>query len=206
MRNKIISIVIIMLLLLGSFSMIVSAGSEEDPEVKDRKLDVLFLGIIPFFPQMNYKNADFESVWFYEQESNPDYLYVCMKIRDLYASSDQYDYIYVVDWTYNDVRYGASIHLLPTGLTSYLSGSLNEEGNDYISHVVCDGMFDDQNDIITWIIPKGEIGNPLKFSKISNIIPSTHVRFPLDSGKVKFDLFKDLPWNALLSKDYTIKY
>lgn len=206
MRNKIISIVIIMLLLLGSFSMIVSAGSEEDPEVKDRKLDVLFLGIIPFFPQMNYKNADFESVWLYEQESNPEYLYVSMKIRDLYGSSDQYDYIYVVDWTYNDVRYGASIHLLPTGLTSYLSGSLNEEGNDYISHVVCDGVFDDQNDIITWIIPKGEIGNPLKFSKISNIIPSTHVRFPLDSGKVKFDLFKDLPWNALLSKDYTIKY
>ena len=86
MRKKIVSIVMMMLLLLGSFSIIVSAGSEENPEVKDRKLDVLFLGILPFFPQMNYKNADFESVWFYEQESNPEYLYVSMKIRDLYDS------------------------------------------------------------------------------------------------------------------------
>lgn len=206
MGKKIISIVIIMLLLLSSFSIIVSGGSEDDPEIVDRTLDVKLLGVIPFFPQTNYKNADWESVWFYELEDKPDNLYVSMKVRELESDSDTYDFIYVIQWTYNNIQYGASIHLLPRGLTSYLAGILNEEGNDYTQYVECDGAFDEKTNIITWIVPKESIGNPMQLTKITNIIPFTVVRFPLDSGKVKFDLFKDLPWNAKILKDYTIKY
>lgn len=206
MAKKIISIVIIMLLLLASFSIIVSSGSEDDPEIVDRKLDVKLFGIFPFLPQLNYKNTDWESVWFYELEDKPDNLYVSMKVRELESDSDTYDFIYVIQWTYNNIQYGASIHLLPRGLTSYLAGILNEEGNDYTQYVECDGAFDEKTNIITWIVPKESIGNPMQLTKITNIIPFTVVRFPLDSGKVKFDLFKDLPWNALITQDYTIKY
>ncbi len=195
MAKKIISSVIIMPLLLASFSIIVSGGSEDDPEIVDRTLDVKLLGVIPFFPQMNYKNADWESVWFHELEDKPDNLYVSMKVRELESNSDTYDFIYVIQWTSNNIQYGASIHLLPRGLTSYLAGILNEEGNDYTQYVECDGAFDEKTNIITWIVPKESIGNPMQLTKITNIIPFTVVRFPLDSGKVKFDLFKDLPWN-----------
>jgi hypothetical protein len=206
MRKKIVAFLIIMLMSSLSMSSTVIAGDEENPEVVDKIFDVKLFGTFPFFPQMFFKNADFKSVWFYEEGSNPEYLYICMKLRELQTSSDEYDFIYVVDWTYNDVSYGASIHLLPTGLTSYISGTFDEEGNHYLDYVVCEGDFDDTTSIITWIVPKENIGNPMKGNKITNIVPHTHIRFPLDSGRVKFDLFKDLPWNALITKDYTIEY
>lgn len=206
MRNKIILPVILALLILASFSIIVSSGSEEDPEVVDRTLDVKLFGIFPILPQMNYKNADWGSVWFYEMEEQPDNLYICMKIRELESDSETYDFIYVIHWTYSEMNYGASIHLLPRGLTSYLAGVLDREGNDYDQYVECNGLFDEEKNIITWIVPKEGIGNPTRLTKITNIIPFTVIRFPQDSGKVKFDLFKDLPWNAQISKDYTIQY
>lgn len=206
MRKRIISIVLMMLLILLSYSIIISGGGEEDPEIVDRTLDVKLFGIFPFLPQIYFRNADWNSVWFYELEDQPDNLYVCMKIRELESDSETYDFIYVIHWTYNEINYGASIHLLPKGLTSYLAGKLDKEGNDYDQYVECDGIFDEEKNIITWIIPKEDIGNPKKLTKITNILPLTVIRFPQDSGKVKFDLFKDLPWNAVISKDYTIKH
>ena len=204
--KKIVEIFVCMLLILTSFSICVSAGSEEDPEIVDRMFDVKLFGLIPFLPQMNFKNADFESVWFYEQEDQPDTLYICMKVRELKTTSETYEFIYVVDWIYKNINYAASIRLLPQGLTSFLAGEWDEEDNDYVDYVVCEGTFDDETNIITWMIPKSEIGNPVKWTKITNIIPYTDIRFPLDSGKVKFDLFKDLAWNAKTLKDYVIQY
>ena len=186
--------------------MSISAGYKEDPELIDRKFDVLLFGCIPFFLQSSLKNADWESVWFYEQEDTPDNLYVCMKVRKLLSNSEAYDFIYNVGWTYHDIHYGANVHLLPRGVTSLVAGSLDAEGNDFLDHVECQENFDVETSIITWIIPKDEIGNPMKSMAITNILASTHVRFPLDSGRVKMDLFKDLPWNAISSKDYIIQY
>jgi len=206
MMKKIVGILVCMLLILVSFSICVSAGSEEDPEIVDRTFDVKLFGLIPFLPQMYFKNADFESVWFYEQVDHPDTLYICMKLRELKIISETYEFNYVVDWTYNNVNYGAFIRLFPQGLTSFLVGTLDEDGNDYVDYVVCEGTFNDETNIITWIIPKSEIGNPGKWTKITNIFPFINIRFPLDSGKVKFDLFKDLPWNVKITKDYSIKY
>jgi hypothetical protein len=206
MIKKLVGILFCILLILPSLSISISAGSEEDPEIVDRTFDVKLFGLIPFLPQTNFKNADFESVWFSEQEDHPDTLYIYMKVRELKTTSETYEFIYVVDWTYNNVRYGADIRLLPQGLTSFLAGTLDEDGNDYVDYVVCQGTFDDETNIITWMIPKSEIGNPVKWTKITNIIPYTDIRFPLDSGKVKFDLFKDLPWNAKITKDYSIKF
>ncbi|MFH1013019.1 MAG: hypothetical protein V1769_00725 [Thermoplasmatota archaeon] len=204
--KKICEILVCTLLILASCSISVSAGSEEDPEIVDKLFDVKIFGVIPFLPQTNFKNADFESVWFYEEKDDPDKLYICMKVRDLQSRSDTYDYIYVVDWTYHTVRYGAGIHLLPNGLTSFEAGTLDEEGNDYIDYVVCDGTFNTETDIITWIVPKSDIGNPTKWTKITDITPLTVIRFPQGSGKVAFDLFKDLPWNVKTSKEYVFQY
>jgi hypothetical protein len=112
----------------------------------------------------------------------------------------------VVQWTYWDVHYGISLHLLPNKSPLFLAGSLDKGLNDYIDCVGCDGTIDEENNIITWVVPKSAIGNPVAKQEISHIRPFTNIRFPLDSGKVKFDLFKDLSGNIRVSKDYALKY
>jgi hypothetical protein len=206
MRNKIIMLLIVMLLFLTSFPLIVSGGSEDDPEIEDRVFDVRFLGSFPFFPQTNFRTADFTSAWFYEREDQPDNLYVCMKTRALKTSTATYECIYIVRWTYMNVHYGISLHLLPNKSPIFFAGSLDKGLNDYIDCVICDGTIDEENNIVTWVVPKSGIGNPVAKMKISNIQPLTNIRFPLDSGKVKFDLFKDLSRNAKVTKDYALKY
>ena len=109
-------------------------------------------------------------------------------------------------YAYNNIQYSASVHIFPQGPTPLLAGPTNEEGNDYIDYVICDGDIDVTNNIITWIIPKTAIGNPSTGLKISNILPHTHLRYPEYSIIPMWDLFKDLPWNAKVTNDYIIKY
>ena len=206
MWKKIVGIFVCMLLIATILPTFAFAGDSENPEVEDRILDVKLFGIIPFFPQINFKYADIVSAWIYEEEYNPDFLYMSLKIRDLKDTTDKYDAIYVIGWTFNNIQYSAGVHIFPEGPTPLTAGSLDEEGNDYVDFVICDGSIDSVNDIITWIIPKNAIGNPTIGLKITNIIPHTHLRHTESSGLPLWDLFKDLPWNAKITKDYVIQY
>ena len=76
---------------------------------------------------------------------------------------------------------------------------------DILLSFYTDGAFLD-NEIITWIIPKDAIGNPRNGQIIENIVPHTHLRYPESSGIPMWDLFKDLPWNAKVTKDYILEY
>lgn len=204
--KKIIIIFICLSLTLLVFSFNVIAGSEEDPEVEDRIRDVKIFGIFPFLPQSNFKYVDIISAWIYEEEDNPDYLYMSLKIRDLEETTEKYDAIYVISWTLDSVTYSASVHIFPQGPTALLAGPTDEERNDYVEFIRCEGEIDSIDEIITWIIPKDAIGNPANGQKIENIVPHTHLRYPESSGIPMWDLFKDLPWNAKVTKDYIIKY
>jgi len=206
MVNKIIKISICSFLLFSVLSLNVIAGSEEDPEIQDRTRDVKIFGLFPFIPQINFKYADIVSAWIYEEQGNPDFIFMNLKIMDLKDVTEKYDAIYVISWTYENIPYSASVHIFPQGPTSLLAGSSDEERNDYIDFVVCDGAIDSVNDIITWKIPKTAIGNPSTGLKITNILPHTHLRYPEYSLIPMWDLFKDLPWNAISTRDYIIKY
>jgi hypothetical protein len=206
MKIKLVTIFVCMLLFSITFSINVIAGSEEDPEIQDRTRDVKLFGLFPFMPQFNLIYADIVSAWICEEEENPDLIYMNLKIRDLDDTTEKYDAIYVISWTYENVHYSASMHIFPHGPTSLKAGPIDEERNDYINFVVCEGNIDSTNDIITWIIPKDAIGNPSTGLKITNIVPHTHLRYPEYSVIPMWDLFKDLPWNALSNRDYIIKY
>jgi hypothetical protein len=206
MKNKIIIIIICTLLLLPVFSFSTIAGDPENPEVEDRIRDVLLFGLFPFLPQFNFKYVDIISAWIFEESDNPEYLYMNIKIRDLQDATEKYDAIYVISWAYNSATYSASVHISPEGATSLIAGPTDEEGNDYINFVVCEGDIDSINDIISWKIPKDTIGSPSIGNKITNIVPHTHLRYPESSGIPMVDLFKDLPWNAKITKDYQIEY
>jgi hypothetical protein len=206
LNKKKIVILICSILLVIAFSLNVNAGSEEDPEVEDRTRDVKIFGIFPFLPQFNFKYVDIISAWIYEEEDNQGYLYMSLKIRDLEDTTEKYDAIYVISWTMNSVTYSASVHIFPHGPTALLTGPTDEERNDYVEYVICDGDIDSDNEIITWIIPKDAIGNPNTGQIIENIVPHTHLRYPESSGIPMWDLFKDLTWNAKVTKDYIIQY
>ena len=174
--KKIIIILLSAVLVIQLLSINVFAGSEEDPEFEDRTRDVKIFGIFPFLPQFNYKYADIISAWINEESENPDLLIMNLKIRGLEENTKKFDAIYVISWTYNNIQYSASVHIFPQGPTPLLAGPTNEEGNDYIDYVICNGDIDVTNNIITWIIPKNAIGNPSTGLIISNILPHTHLR------------------------------
>ena len=203
--TKVTCSMLVLFILLSSIG-VVSAGSEDDPEIIDKTFDVKFLGLIPFFPQMNYKRTDITSVWFYEQENDPDHLYVSMKLRGFETNTDTYEYIYVVRWIYRDTYYAVCTKFLPEKTPLSRVGILDAGLNDYVSSHDCDESFDTEAHCITWKIEKEDIDDPPQKTLLNGIFAFTNIRFPLDSVKVKFDLFKDFSSNANLVKDYQIQY
>jgi len=206
MKKKIVGIFVCMLLIMTILPMTALAGDEENPEVKDRTRDVKLFGLFTLFPQSLFAYVDIVSAWIYEEENNPENLYMSLKLMDLKDTTQKYDAIYIISWMHKSISYSAGVHIFPTGPTALYAGRWDEQGNDYVDFVICDGDIDSSTDIITWIIPKTAIGNPSKGSTITNIVPGTALRYPEDSVIPMWDLFKDLPWNAFLRNDYQILY
>lgn len=204
--KKIVGILICMLLIITVLPITVSAGDPENPEVVDRIMDVKLFGIFGFPFQANLKYADIVSAWFSEDYTNPNFLYVSLKLRDLEDKTDGLEAIYDVDWAYNNNYYITCVHANPNGFGSFSVGRNTDSDDDFEEWEICDGIFDTNSNVITWEVPKESIGNPQPFSKLTNIFPSTHLRFTDDSGLPLMDLFKDLSWNAKTTKDYVIQY
>ena len=146
MKIKIVPILVLMLMISLSFTVVVSAGSEEDPEIEDETGDA-------------FGYIDVESVWFYEKQEEPDVLYVCMKIHN--ASYTTFQQTFAVFWEYKNVKYAISLHLGFSfkNWSKYNSGI--KGGRDYI-HTPIEGDYDFDTGIITWKVPKENIGNPEK--------------------------------------------
>jgi hypothetical protein len=206
MKIKIVGLFVCMLMITTILPMTALAGDPENPEVKDRTRDVRLFGLFPLVPQFPLSYIDIVSAWMYEEEDHPENLYVSLKLMDLNDATQKYDAIYVIDWNYQNIPYSAGVHIYPTGPTALYAGRWDEQGNDYVNYVICDGTIDSSIHIITWIIPKDAIGNPSKGSTIKHIAPFTDLRYPEGSGIPMFDLFKDLASNALVTKDYQIQY
>jgi hypothetical protein len=206
MKKKIVGLFVCMLLIITILPITALAGDPENPEVKDRTRDVKLFGLFTLFPQSLFSYVDIVSAWIYEEADHPENLYISLKLMDLKGTTQKYDTIYTISWMHKNIPYSAGVHIFPTGPSAFCAGRWNEQGNDYVNFVICKGDIDSSNDIITWIIPKTAIGNPSKGSTITKIIPITSLRYPEDSVIPMWDLFKDLPWNALVMKDYQIQY
>jgi len=206
MKKKIVGIFVCILLITTILPITVMAGDEQNPEVKDRTRDVKLFGLITLFPQSLFSYVDMVSAWVYEEADHPENLYMSLKIMDLKDTTQKYDAIYSISWMHKSIPYTAGVHIFPSGPSDFCAGPWDEQGNDYVDFVFCDGTIDSSTDIITWIIPKTAIGNPTTGSNITDIVPVTSLRYPDYSIIPMWDLFKDLPWNALVMKDYQIQY
>ena len=184
------------------FPLGVIAGDSDDPEVEDRIRDVF--GLFGFLPQFFFKHIDIRSAWFYEDSDTPDYLYVSLELRDLEYKTKMLEAIYVVDWRFNSNSYATCVHTNPDGVRAFFSGKTNDVGNDFEDYVICDGTFDDENNIITWEIPKNAIGDPQPGDILTNTAAVTTLRFTDESGLPLMDLLKDVALQG--NKDYIIQY
>ena len=202
---KITGIIVCMLLITAILPIAVLAGDSENPEVVDRIMDVRLSGLFPFFLQTFLKYADIVSAWFQEDTENPNYLYITLKIRHL-QDTTALEAIYDVQWTFNNNLYTTCVHANPLGFSAFFIGKSTDGDNSFESWEYCDGNINVEENTITWIIPKEAIGNPHTGNALTYIYPSTHLRFTDKSGLPPMDLFKDLPWNAKLIKDYIIQY
>jgi hypothetical protein len=204
--SKIYIILLSMLLVISVTSFSAIAGDPDNPELEDRKFDVRLLGLLPIFPQSYFENIDVISAWFYEEHDTPDYLYVSLKIRNLESRTDSMQATYVVSWIFNNHRFSTISHVFPDAISGFEVARSMDGDDDLDECIYCDGVFDDDNNIITWIVPKDWIGNLRSGDEIYS--PSAHAifRFTTDSGLPRLDFFKDLSNNAKTKKDYTVLY
>ena len=71
MKIKLLSIFVCTLLFTIPFSITVLAGSEEDPEIVDETDENVM------------KYLDIISAWFFEEENQPDYLFISLKLKEI---------------------------------------------------------------------------------------------------------------------------
>ena len=207
MNRKAFACLIVALLIITVAPIVTQAGDPEKPEVVDRIRDVKLFGFFPIPLQQQYMYIDIVAAWFYEDNTNPEYLFVCLQLRDLLECTAELEAIYDVYWSdTNHNGFIACVHINPTGIRSFIIGESTDTDDNMEKWTECEGIIDAEKDILTWIVPKQLIGNPPIGWQLKNIVPSTHLRYTDDSGKPLMDLYKDLPWNAKETNDYRIKY
>ncbi len=202
MKIKIIVIFVCILLLLTIVPINVMAGSEEDPEIEDETGDA-------------FGYIDIESVWFYEKQEEPDILYISMKIFN--SSETRFQQTFAVFWSFKNIKYAVSLHL---GFSfdewmQFNSGIYRRKSYSRIN-----GTYDFYTGVITWKIPKTNIGNPEKndiltdtwsnaFRRLGFIGRIGFTRYILDS--IIFRIFGNNMWDyapdkGTYGRNYTIKY
>lgn len=163
--KKIISIFICTLLITIIFSLAVSAGDEQNPEIVDE------IGDTPL------SLLDIESAWFYETQEEPDYLFVTMKI--LYIK-ERYNAVFSIRWSHNDIDYAAGVNTFTFRDTIFRCGLPKQATYWQWNRMpTCEGIIDSDEGKITWKIPKSSIGNPQPGDILTNTKANAVPGFPI---------------------------
>lgn len=205
-KKRIISILLIMLMISVTFSMSISAGSEEDPEIVDES-DSDVVGYL-----------DVISAWFYEKEDEPEYLFTALKMNEI--NPYHLKQHLVVHWKLNGIKCASSMHI-GYGKPWFDFSAGYGHGWWFQEHYQrIEGEYDEETGIITCKIPKNIIKNPQKGDVLENTYASAFERFGF-VGRMGFDrailrsiLFlisgKDVvdfaPESTKYGQDYIIQY
>ena len=188
MKKKLCCAIISLLLLLTLCSSLVHAGDEVNPEIKDVPMDVKMFGVFSCLPQYYFKQIDIISAWFAEENNEPEYLFISLKVRDLQDTSDPFEALYSVTWVYNHEPYQTLLKIHDDGI---FGGYFIIDPTGQLQS--CGGTLDIEGNMITWKIPKDIIGNPSPGSQITATSSYALLRpFDKATGQVGADLFKDL--------------
>lgn len=197
--KKIFGIFVCMLLITIMFSATVIAGDEENPEIIDDENDTGGSPAI-HLSKSSLKAIDILSAWFYENQNEPDYLFIAIKVVDL-------NYLlflrstYSVKWRYDVTTYEAKVRTQFQGL--YFLATLERYYPKKINLISAD--FKKENNIVTLKIPKNLIGDP----QPSDILTQTNAWTSITFGGFNLGLelaYDTAPNNQLHGKNYVIQY
>ena len=204
MRKKLLGFVMASMFLVSLlFPLSITADDPDNPEITDRQFDVKLFGMFPGVPQPLVRHIDVVSAWFDEDSDNPDYLTICLKTRSLLGQTELFEALYKVNWYFNQERYGVIIKIHTDGMFLGFQ-TYKDLGNDRYQTHFCEGTYDVENSIITWVIPKQTIGDPNPGGFLTSTSACALLR-PWDEASYTpgADFFKDLTGQG---ENYQIKY
>jgi len=220
MRNKLKCILICAVMLTMTFSSIVFAGDENDPEIKDNYNDQ-FGALVEYPTRMRTRIAltllqidsfdfiDIDSAWFYENELESEYLYTALKLKDLRINSQRA--IYSIHWTFNGAAYAVGSHIYNNGQNYSCFVGLDKRFNN--NWQKAEVSFDFDSNTITFKIDKKHIGNPQLGDYLTRTYAWTALRFNFEPLCLLFsdgELVKDcapfIENNNEYGKNYMIQY
>ena len=130
------------------------AGDENDPEITDEEDDLFGPWAKPEDIK-NYKYLDIVSAWFEEKADEPDYLFLSIKVKNF--KFELLRAIYAMHWEYNGVEYATGVHTHTSGSYQVFIAGISR--TEYFTIA---GSFDEENNIISFKVPKMLVGNPGK--------------------------------------------
>jgi len=206
MKRKLLSLIVMMLVISIPFTLVASAGSEEDPEVVDEEDTDVF----------NY--LDIVSAWFYEKAEEPDYLYTAIKLKEINPFHPKQHL--VVNWEHNGIDC-ASCMVIGYGDPWFIFNAGYGHGWWFEEHYVeTDGEYDLETGIIIHKIPKEIINNPQKGDVLTKTRAAAFERFGF-IGRMGFsrsflrtilitftgkDVVDNAPELVSYGRDYIIQY
>ena len=206
--KKIIILGICMMLVLTLTSLVACGEVVNELEKKDFKFDVrpmfLFQHLNPLW-QIYLKHLDIVSFSVYEDSDEPGFLYANMNVRD-FKYSERLT-CYVIYWTYECTRYYAVIHIHTGGeALSINAGYFDESCKAHCTPI--NGDINEEDNTLTWIIPKDIIGNPEAGDEFTEIHANTFLIFQ-KSCETKFPIYlaKDIARPLIgVGYTYTVQY
>ena len=194
MKKKIAVLMCSMLLFLGVMPVIHSNPLGDPFEKKDLPFDVRCdirlttekNQIIPLHSHWGLltilllRFLDIRSFSVYEKTDTPDYLYASMEVSQFQYS--EYRSVYVIYWCYNGVDYYACTYTHSLGeYVCLFCGYWGEDYSDY-HHTIIQGDILEEENRITWKIPKNLIGDPDDGAMLRNIHAATYLIYQKDCG------------------------
>ena len=117
----------------------------EDPQITDASGDA-------------FGYIDIDSIWFFEKEDTPEFLYVSMKING--PSEFTFQQTFAVFWKCKDIQYSCGL-LMGFSLAAWKQFNvIIYDDKRYDEIIDVNGTYDFETGVITWMIPKEIIGNP----------------------------------------------
>jgi len=192
--KKITALSICIMLVITSISFIASAETKNAFEKKDFPFDVrLDIRLktknnltIPIhshggvLPSLLFNFIDIRSFSLYELTENPEYLYASIEVGNFHYS--EYRSVYMISWCYNGIEYYTCTYTHSEG--EYVCPFCGYWGEDYTEyhHTIIEGNILEEDNKITWEIPKNLIGDPNTGAVLQDIQSSTYLIYQKDCG------------------------
>jgi hypothetical protein len=185
--KKQVALVVCSIILFGGILNVAQAGDEDNPEISDRLNDVVYLGGLyeNHLLSLFFNHIDIDSAWFFEDETNPDMLYISIKLSNYYSSRMRV--WYGVFWENEKEENWAAVLIINKGEIEHAGVQLMNSGFIEVENFF---SIDEANSIVTFSIPKESIGDITSGDTICYPYATAAIQFPSDRLN---ELFQHLP-------------